>query len=233
MRLRMRHAAPRRDATPAAPAAWQREHPRLGSSQAGRASQRHRSAAMHAAGCTPSLAPARAPRALRCSVSRRAMPRAAVSTVAQESMTEAYARIRAQRAKTKARFEREEKLEKAGALGKLISGFVGGASLAKAPSPGELTLLAPPASHARAASSPARRRGGTASACCAFRVAGFQRLAPARRPGPPRPLTSRAPVALSRLSHAFLTRWPPPRAQRLTSRRTSRRTRRRWRRRRS
>jgi len=43
-------------------------------------------------------------------------------------MTEAYARIRAQRAKTKARFEREEKLEKAGALGKLISGFVGGAN---------------------------------------------------------------------------------------------------------
>jgi len=88
---------------------------------------------MHAAGCSPSLAPARAPRALRSGgCLRRCAPRAAsrLQTVrAQESMSEAYARIRAQRAKTKARFEREEKLEKAGALGKLFSGVIGGEPL--------------------------------------------------------------------------------------------------------
>ena len=91
---------------------------------------------MNAAGCAPSVAPARAPRALRTSSLRRCAPRAAARVVAQESMTEAYARIRAQRAKTKARFEREEKLEKAGALGKLLSGVIGGA------------LLGAPGSHA-------------------------------------------------------------------------------------
>ena len=42
---------------------------------------------------------------------------AAVSVRADESMTEAYARIRAQRAKTKAKYERDEALEKAGPLG--------------------------------------------------------------------------------------------------------------------
>jgi hypothetical protein len=82
---------------------------------------------MHAAGCTPSLAPARASRALRSGCARRSAPRAAVRTFAQESMSEAYARIRAQRAKTKARYEREEKLEKAGALGKLFGGVISGA----------------------------------------------------------------------------------------------------------
>ena len=83
---------------------------------------------MHAAGCTPSLAPPRAPRALRSGCARHAVSRsAAVSPRAEESMSEAYARIRAQRAKTKARFEREETLEKAGVFGKMLSGVVGGA----------------------------------------------------------------------------------------------------------
>ncbi len=58
---------------------------------------------------------------------RRAVRCCAAPARAEESMTDAYARIRASRAASKKKFERQEKLEKAGAFGKLFSGVVGGA----------------------------------------------------------------------------------------------------------
>ena len=45
---------------------------------------------------------------------------------------QAYARIRASRAASKKKFEREQAVEKAGAFGKLLGGVLGGA-LANAP----------------------------------------------------------------------------------------------------
>jgi hypothetical protein len=88
---------------------------------------------MQAAGCSTQLraAPAgarlRAPRP-RCSGAAASAGRVRVVRVsADESMSEAYARIRESRRRSKEKFERQEKLEKAGALGKLFSGVVGGA----------------------------------------------------------------------------------------------------------
>jgi hypothetical protein len=88
---------------------------------------------MHAAGCSTQLraAPAgaclRAPRA-RCSAAGAAGRARVVRVAAEESMTDAYARIRESRRRSKEKYERQEKLEKAGAFGKLFAGVVGGAS---------------------------------------------------------------------------------------------------------
>ena len=187
---------------------------------------------MNAAGCAPSVAPARAPRALRAGSVRRCAPRAAARVVAQESMSEAYARIRAQRAKTKARFEREEKLEKAGALGKLLGGVIGGALAAPldkpAPEPRDAQAplrtwhggRGPPARSAGRAA--ARTRSETHSVWLVSGTAGPTRRA-ARRVRSPlarprRVLTRAAPLPPLRLAPA----------QRLISRRTSRLTATRW-----
>ena len=98
---------------------------------------------MNASGLRQAPCPLRAQtRRSRCSSA------APLRVVASESMSDAYARVKAARAASKKKYERQEQIEKAGAFGGILGGVLGGASLPRrtgsAPSHGTARQLRVP-----------------------------------------------------------------------------------------